>query len=362
MGVVVLTLLVSCPGANGGPVELGTVSGLSPADGASTTDTTPTFSWDAIPGTAGYELQLADSAAEVEAAPTQSVTDTSYTPSSALANEQTHYWRVRAVDGDDQKGAWSDIHSLAVSIGAVSGLSPADGTSATDTTPTFSWTAVPGAAGYDLQLADNPTVVEAAQTQSVTAATYTPSSPLTDKQTYYWRVQAKDGAGQSGPWSVIIAIQIGYSIGDTGPAGGIVFYDKGSYSDGWRYLEAAPSDHDSKVKWGGSGTEVGGTGTDIGSGKSNTEKNVNQLGSGNYAARLCYDFELSGYDDWFLPSKDELNELYTQKDTVGGFTSGNYWSSSESDSHYAWDQSFGSGNQLNNDKLYDEYVRAVRAF
>ena len=34
----------------------------------------------------------------------------------------------------------------------------------------------------------------------------------------------------------------GYSIGDIGPAGGYIFYDKGYYSDGWRYLEAAPAD------------------------------------------------------------------------------------------------------------------------
>ena len=36
-----------------------------------------------------------------------------------------------------------------------------------------------------------------------------------------------------------------FSVGDLGPAGGYVFYDKGQYSDGWRYLEAAPAG------WGG---------------------------------------------------------------------------------------------------------------
>ncbi len=101
-----------------------------------------------------------------------------------------------------------------------------------------------------------------------------------------------------------------------------------SYSDGWRYLEAAPSNQ-GEVEWGSVGTSVGGTDTAIGSGKSNTEKIVTQLGSGNYAAQLCSDLELGGYDDCFLPSKDELNELYKQKDTVGGFASYDYWSSSE---------------------------------
>ena len=35
---------------------------------------------------------------------------------------------------------------------------------------------------------------------------------------------------------------VDYKIGDEGPAGGVIFYDKGEYSDGWRYLEAAPAD------------------------------------------------------------------------------------------------------------------------
>ena len=141
------------------------------------------------------------------------------------------------------------------------------------------------------------------------------------------------------------AVSGDYSIGDTGPAGGIIFYDKGSYSDGWRYLEAAPSDQGT-VEWGGWGTTVGGTSTAIGSGKSNTEKIVNKLGSGSYAARLCYDLELGGYDDRFLPSKDELNELYQQKNAVGGFAPGNYWSSSENSSFNAWKQDFDDGLQF----------------
>ena len=152
------------------------------------------------------------------------------------------------------------------------------------------------------------------------------------------------------------------NIGDSGPAGGIVFYDKGSYSDGWRYLEAAPSDQGSSVIWGGYGTEVAGTSPDIGRGESNTEEIVNKLGTGNYAARLCYDLELGGYDDWFLPSKDELNKLYEQKDTVGDFTTYSYWSSSEDGSAHAWYQSFNQGQKNDGSKDYAEYVRAVRAF
>ena len=346
-------------------VESDAISGLSPADGSSTPDTTPTLNWNAVPGAAEYELRIADSQAGLDSALLVRVTTgTSHTPTSALANLQTHYWQVRAKDAGGQYGPWSAGQSLKVEWGAISGQSPADGSSTPDTTPTLSWNAVTDAAGYEVQLADSRAGVEAAPTQSVTGTAYTAASALSFDQTYYWRVRAKDGAGQSGAWSVATAIQIGYFIGDTGPAGGIVFYDKGSYSDGWRYLEAAPSDQVSG-EWGGYESTVGGTTTAIGSGKSNTEQIVTQLGTGNYAARICYDLELGGYDDWFLPSKDELNELYKQKDTVGGFKSNNndsYWSSSEHSEYYAWRQNFNDGNQYDNSKYLNRYIRAVRAF
>ncbi|NCC13402.1 MAG: hypothetical protein EOM32_08520 [Spirochaetia bacterium] len=65
-----------------------------------------------------------------------------------------------------------------------------------------------------------------------------------------------------------------------GPAGGHDFYDKGSYSNGWRYLEAAPASNEWSGKvWGGYGTQVEGIGSAIGTGASNTEKIVAQFGT-----------------------------------------------------------------------------------
>ena len=93
-----------------------TVSGLSPADGSSTSDTTPPFNWNAVPGAAGYELRIADSQPGLDSAATVSVTGTTYTPSAALTIGQTHYWRVRAVDKDGQKMDWSVVHSLDVVV------------------------------------------------------------------------------------------------------------------------------------------------------------------------------------------------------------------------------------------------------
>ena len=68
-------------------------------------------------------------------------------------------------------------------------------------------------------------------------------------------------------------------------------------------------------------------------------------------------------DGWHLPTKDELNVLYQNKDAIGGFANYNYWSSTEVDNYYAWLQGFGNGNQLYNFKNANNYVvRAVRAF
>ena len=165
-----------------------------------------------------------------------------------------------------------------------------------------------------------------------------------------------------------------YTVGDTGPAGGLIFYDKGSSSDGWRYLEAAPSDQSTGIQWyNGNYVVTGATGTAIGTGQANTTAIVTIQGAGNYAAQLCNDLTVSGYNDWFLPSKDELDLMYENLNLagVGGFAATTYWSSSElnandnnhSADNYAWGQGFGDGEQYDISKNdVGIWVRAVRAF
>jgi hypothetical protein len=150
-----------------------------------------------------------------------------------------------------------------------------------------------------------------------------------------------------------------YSIGETGPAGGIVFYttDRGRHG-----LEAAPANSPDSV-WGCYGSSIAGTSTDIGTGAANTAAIVAGCVSGEVtAAEVANAYELNGFADWFLPSKGELNLLYLQKDVVGSFASFYYWSSSESNSFVAWDQNFGDGSQFDGNKNGTLGVRAVRAF
>jgi hypothetical protein len=138
-----------------------------------------------------------------------------------------------------------------------------------------------------------------------------------------------------------------YKVGDTGPAGGFVFYDKGSVTDGWRYLEAAPSDQSTGIEWwNGSYVSIA-TGTGLGTGKSNTDAIIAAQGSGSYAATLCRNLTLGGYSDWYLPSKDELNLMYVilKKAGLGGFGGSWLWSSSQNNDGIAWDQDFSDGSQ-----------------
>ncbi len=210
-------------------------------------------------------------------------------------------------------------------------MKPSNNAKITDTLkPRFTWYSVSGAARYELQMAETRNAVANAEHQTVKRPAYTPSGELVNLTKHYWRVRAVDSDGAVGPWSSILSVSIRFPIGDTGPAGGIVFYDKGYYSDGWRYLEATPRDQ----------------------GEYNWKK----------AKEICADLVLGGYDDWFLPSKDQLNELYKQKEAVGGFSSDYYWSSSETNFPLAWGQNFGSGSQYDIHSFHGNRVRAVRAF
>jgi len=152
-----------------------------------------------------------------------------------------------------------------------------------------------------------------------------------------------------------------YPIGSTGPGGGKVFYDAGSILSWGRYLEAAvsttsPSWTDSTGGWGADYVDKS-TSSAIGTGLTNS----NTIAAG--ASATCRAFTGGGKSDWFLPSKDELNQLYLQKTTVGGFNTGEYWSSTQYDYISAMTQRFADGYQVNYTKDYSSSSkRAVRYF
>lgn len=189
-----------------------------------------------------------------------------------------------------------------------------------------------------------------------------------------------------------LQLQDTYRIGEIGPAGGYIFYDKGYYSDGWQYLEAAPAGwsggkEDPEYIFGyyrpsGSNTTVG-TGAKVGSGKRNTELLVQRMGTqayssssgssrGTYAALIAHNYTrtISGikYDDWFLPSYWELDLMhnYLHERGIGSFSAGYdwYWSSTEVSDRVnsAWSQRFQYGRLDYYERNQKYRVRPIRSF
>jgi len=163
-------------------------------------------------------------------------------------------------------------------------------------------------------------------------------------------------------------VAIGESYG-----GGIVAYilqsgDQDYNANVQRGLIATTTDQSTGSAWSNVITTlIGTTGTAIGTGLANTTAIIGQSGHISSSAKICYDYlvtvESITYDDWFLPSKYELDKLYINKGAIGGFTGNYYWSSSEYGTALnAWHQDFDSGTQLNTNKNSSAWVRAVRNF
>jgi hypothetical protein len=141
-----------------------------------------------------------------------------------------------------------------------------------------------------------------------------------------------------------------YKIGDTGPAGGIVFYDKGNSSDGWRYLEAAPAETEKRAPFYVNYSSpkdsaiVANLNTEesLGAGKKNTNVILSYLasiGQWDMAAQVCDDLEFNGYSDWYMPSFIELSLIYGNlyRKGLGDFKSEVYYSSTLETGRFGWD-------------------------
>ena len=110
-----------------------------------------------------------------------------------------------------------------------------------------------------------------------------------------------------------------YNVGDTGPGGGIVFYDAGSVQSWGRFLEAAcagwqnncdGTTADPQVVWGCDESSISGAdGLAIGTGAKNTTNILAGCSDAGIAADLADDYSHNTLNDCFAPSKDELNQM-----------------------------------------------------
>jgi len=183
-------------------------------------------------------------------------------------------------------------------------------------------------------------------------------------------------------------------IGDRGPASGIIFYvastgftvqgytgTTGSFTEyNAYYLEVSPANED-YIQWGAYETLIADvttfttyppTATEliIGNGRKDTQIIVNHLATTEEtgrAAQVCASKTVTVggtvFNDWFMPSLGELNEIYKAKGQTGiPIETGWFWSSSQRDDVSAWAQLFSDGFQSRSIKTISYPVRAIRAF
>ena len=177
--------------------------------------------------------------------------------------------------------------------------------------------------------------------------------------------------------------QLEYAIGETGPSGGIVFYDKGFYSLGWRYIEVAAKDS-GFFEWGCLNSDVAeAIATEIGSGLLNTAAIVNfhdqlsnyylnpavcnVLNNGTVAAQEAVVENFGHYTDWYLPSAAELQLIYQNVHLahLGNFAGTAYWTSTQASISEAKTVNFSSGETLALPKISASNIintRVIRYF
>jgi uncharacterized repeat protein (TIGR02543 family) len=162
-----------------------------------------------------------------------------------------------------------------------------------------------------------------------TGTDYNPGETYTPTQTTLFYAKWKYDSSHS------------YTVGNTGPAGGYIIYDKTYYSDGWQYLEAAPSDA-SSVDFGDSDIDFSQnplTTQNVGDGWVNTNNINAAYGAHATAVAACQNYSHANngttYTDWYLPSYGELELIYSLYSTISSFKStfnqdvnDLYWSSS----------------------------------
>jgi hypothetical protein len=261
--------------------------------------------------------------------------------------------------------------------------------------PLFTWSKAPRATSYEVRV--SRAGVLKVSWAGIATLSWRYGKALEKNVAYAWKVRARNAAG-FGPWSASRKFSVALAIGDS-YGGGVIAYiyktgDPGYVAGETHGLVAATADQTAGDPWGViwstfTDSFVGPTaqGTALGTGRANTVAIVGQTIEDQHclegAAYICDKLVRGGHDDWYLPSKDELQKVYllymkyAKVGKSGGFNpSGSYqyyWSSSECppDAYgfiRAWYQYF-DNNPAPDADLQNQHVktktfsvRAVRSF
>ena len=165
----------------------------------------PTLKWNAVSGAAKYEVYRARSM-NGDYVKYSTVTGTSYTNTSYLANGTTYYYKVRALGSDGSYGPYST--PVSVTYKAPFGAPLVTGSKDSQGRPALKWDKVTDAAKYEVYRARSKDgTYSLMSTQSATG--YTNTSYLANGTTYYYKVRALKANGTASAYSSVVTITYG---------------------------------------------------------------------------------------------------------------------------------------------------------
>ena len=176
----------------------------------------PTLKWNAVTGAAKYEVyrSYSENGTYTKYSTT---TGTSYTNTRYIENGNTYYYKVRALDANGTAGAWSSI--VAVTYKQILPAPTVTGGNDAQGRPTLKWSAVTGAAKYEVYRARSKDG-DYIKYSTVTGTSYTNTSYIENGNTYYYKVRALKSDGTAGAWSSVVSVTYKQTLSAPSVTGG----------------------------------------------------------------------------------------------------------------------------------------------
>lgn len=176
---------------------------ISPTNKVEQLPTTVTVKWTSAERAETYNLQVAKNYQFIDPIYNETgITDTTFELTN-LDHLRTYYWRVSA-ESEYGTSAWSTIWSFQTMREAPEDKptlnQPYDKMEGVMPNLTFSWDHVARASAYELQVSEDYNFSNLVVHETSLLTNYHYTQALDYEKTYYWRVRAKNEAG-NGPWS-----------------------------------------------------------------------------------------------------------------------------------------------------------------